>query len=116
MYQDPDTHEITDFFSFYSLPSSIIGSIQHPVLQAAYLYYYASATVFEQGAEKSGKYKERLHDLIGDALIVANNAKFDVFNALTMMDNLHFLKDLKVSSLFSRLSFFLKKTTVVRHG
>ncbi|KAF8921139.1 N-myristoyl transferase [Mucidula mucida] len=105
--EDPDTHEITDFFSFYSLPSSIIGSIQHPVLQAAYLYYYASATVFEQGAEKSGKYKERLHDLIGDALIVANNAKFDVFNALTMMDNLHFLKDLKFGTGDGFLNFYL---------
>ena len=35
--------------------------------------------------------------LIGDALIVANDASFDVFNALTLMDNVPVLHDLKVS-------------------
>ena len=35
-----------------------------------------------------------------DALIIANNAKFDVFNALTMMDNNLFLKETRVSYYF----------------
>lgn len=34
--------------------------------------------------------------LITDACVVANGAKFDVFNALTLMDNVNVLQDLKV--------------------
>lgn len=30
-------------------------------------------------------------------MIIANQAKFDVFNAVTLMDNVSFLEDLKVS-------------------
>lgn len=40
--------------------------------------------------------KRRLEDLIGDAMIVAKKAGFDVFNALTLMDNCLFLSNLKV--------------------
>ena len=40
--------------------------------------------------------KKRLLSVIGDALVVANEAKFDVFNALTLMDNVPILQDLKV--------------------
>jgi glycylpeptide N-tetradecanoyltransferase len=37
-----------------------------------------------------------LTELVSDAIIVAEQAKFDVFNALTLMDNLMFLQELKV--------------------
>lgn len=40
--------------------------------------------------------KKRLENLVGDALIIADQCKFDVFNALTLMDNVPVLKDLKV--------------------
>jgi Myristoyl-CoA:protein N-myristoyltransferase, C-terminal domain len=36
--------------------------------------------------------------VIGDALVIANEAKFDVLNALTLMDNVSVLQDLKVCS------------------
>jgi glycylpeptide N-tetradecanoyltransferase len=62
------------------------------------LFYYAADIAFEEGAEESGRLKKRLEYLIGDALIVAKQANFDVFNALTLMDNVPILKDLKVSS------------------
>ena len=94
--QNPETHKITDFFTFYCLPSTIINNTKHGVLEAAYLYYYATDTAFEEGAEESSRLKKRLEYLIGDALIVAYQAKFDVFNALTLMDNVSILKDLKV--------------------
>lgn len=81
--------------SFYSLPSTVINHPKHGVLEAAYLHYYASDT--GANADEDSTLKERLQHLIGDALIVANNAKFDVFNALTMMDNSLFLKELRVS-------------------
>jgi glycylpeptide N-tetradecanoyltransferase len=96
--QNPDTGAITDFFSFYSLPSTIINHPQHGVLEAAYLFYYASDVAFEVGAE-DGMLKKRLQTLIGDALIVADQAKFDVFNALTLMDNVPILQDLKVCAM-----------------
>lgn len=37
-----DDGHITDFFSFYSLPSSILEHDQHDTLEAAYLFYYAT--------------------------------------------------------------------------
>jgi glycylpeptide N-tetradecanoyltransferase len=66
------------------------------VLEAAYLFYYATDTAFLEDAEAEGRLKTRLQQLIGDALIVAHQAKFDVFNALTLMDNVPVLKELKV--------------------
>ena len=47
--------------------------------------------------DQDEKVKKRLSVLITDALVVANNAKFDVFNALTLMDNVPILQDLKVN-------------------
>jgi len=66
------------------------------VLDAAYLYYYATETAFEPQAEESGALKRRLENLIKDALIVADQAKFDVFNTLTLMDTVPLLEPLKV--------------------
>lgn len=97
--QDPKSHKITDFFSFYNLPSTIMSHERHNLLQAAYLFYYATDVAFQEGGEESGRLKKRLEDLIGDALIIADQAKFDVFNALTLMDNVSFLRDLKACSL-----------------
>ena len=77
----------------------MINNTKNPVLEAAYLFYYASDVAFEEGAEEDGRLKKRLEAVIGDALLVANEAKFDVFNALTLMDNVSFLQDLKVSVL-----------------
>ena len=94
--QNPKTKKITDFFSFFSLPSSVIGNVKYSVLDAAYLYYYATETALEPQAEESGALKRRLEDLIKDALIVADRAKFDVVNALTLMDNVPLLEPLKV--------------------
>lgn len=95
-WQDPETHQITDFFSFYSLPSMVIGNQKYPFLEAAYLYYYATDVAFEPNAEEDGQLKRRVQALINDAFVIANNAKFDVFNALTLMDNVPVLQDLKV--------------------
>lgn len=97
--KDPDTHRITDFFSFYSLPSTVINNVRFPVLEAAYLFYYATETAFVDGAEENGNLKKRLEAVVGDALVVANKANFDVFNALTLMDNVPILPELKVRLL-----------------
>lgn len=73
-----------------------MNSPKHNLLNAAYLYYYATEVVFKPGAEQDGSFKERLMQLIADALIIADQSKFDVFNSLTLMDNVQFITDLKV--------------------
>jgi glycylpeptide N-tetradecanoyltransferase len=68
--------------SFYSLPSTIINNPKYNQLRvyicnrlkAAYSYYNVS-------------YKTPLVNLMLDALILAKNEGFDVFNALDIMDN-----------------------------
>ena len=70
--QNPQTKKITDFFSFYTLPSTVIGNTKYGTLEAAYMYYYASDVAFEQGDEMEARLKKRLQELVGDALIIAN--------------------------------------------
>ncbi|ORX37031.1 Myristoyl-CoA:protein N-myristoyltransferase, N-terminal domain-domain-containing protein [Kockovaella imperatae] len=103
--EDPTTHLITDLVSFYSLPSSIMNHKKYDVLEAAYLFYYASDAIFspcgssDDAATHEVKAKqklgERLNALMGDLLILAKNAGFDVVNALTILDNNTFLDDQK---------------------
>ena len=66
--EEPATKKITDFFSFYCLESSVIGHQKHDNVRAAYLFYYATETAFEEN-EKG--LKERLNSLVSDALILA---------------------------------------------
>jgi len=66
--EDPETHMITDFFSFYNLESTVIQHPKHDNVRAAYLYYYATETAFT-GDQKA--LKERLLQLMNDALILA---------------------------------------------
>ena len=80
---------------------------RHSVLEAAYLYYYATDTAFVENADDLGLLKRRLTELIGDAIVLADQAKFDVFNALTLMDNAMFLQDLKVTWLYWKCFFIL---------
>ncbi|RSH79232.1 glycylpeptide N-tetradecanoyltransferase [Apiotrichum porosum] len=95
--EDPTTHEITDMVSFYCLPSTIMQHPKHDVLNAAYMYYYASDVVFSAGGsgEDSDQHKvkveERLNALIRDLMVMAQTNGFDVLNALTLMDNNMFL-------------------------
>ena len=103
--QNPETHKITDFFTFYSLPSTVVRNAKHSLLEAAYLFYYATDVAFEPGAEEDGRLKKRLQQLIGDALIIAAGANFDVFNALSLMDNNQFLDNLKVRE--TRINFLV---------
>lgn len=70
--EEQDTHKVTDFFSFYCLESSVIGNQKHDNVRAAYLFYYATETAFE---EKEKGLRERLNLLILDALILAKKVK-----------------------------------------
>ena len=80
--ENPDTHEVKDFLSFYHLPSSILKHETHKTLRVAYCYYNVANTV-------------PMEELIKNALILAKRLDFDVFNALDILDNDGLLKNLK---------------------
>ena len=68
--------KITDLVSFYCLESSVIKSEKHDKVRAAYLFYYASETAFN---EKEKGFKERLRSLITDALVEAKKVRCHAF-------------------------------------
>ncbi|XP_023516382.1 glycylpeptide N-tetradecanoyltransferase 1-like [Cucurbita pepo subsp. pepo] len=94
LVESPDSHVITDFCSFYTLPSSILGNQTYSTLKAAYSYYNVST-------------KTPLLQLMNDALIVAKQKDFDVFNALDVMENESVLKELKFGPGDGQLHYYL---------
>lgn len=103
---DKEEGKISDFASFYSLDSTVIGemSSKHPKVRAAYSYYYATTAAFEP--EEKGL-KERVQSLMADCLVEAKNVGFDVFNALTLLDNPLLLEDLKFGAGDGQLHYYL---------
>lgn len=94
LVESPETHEITDFCSFYTLPSTVLGNPNYSTLKAAYSYYNVST-------------KTPLLQLMNDALIVAKRKDYDVFNALDVMQNESFLKELKFGPGDGKLHYYL---------
>lgn len=94
LVESPETHEIIDFCSFYTLPSSILGTQNYSTLKAAYSFYNVST-------------KTPLLQLMNDALIVAKQKDYDVFNALDVMQNESFLKELKFGPGDGKLHYYL---------
>mmetsp|Transcript_21354 Transcript_21354/g.60491 ORF Transcript_21354/g.60491 Transcript_21354/m.60491 type:complete len:479 (+) Transcript_21354:134-1570(+) len=92
--RESPTGEVTDVCSFYSLPSTILGSDKYNLLKAAYSYWNVATTV-------------PLHELMYDALIYAKQRDFDVFNALNVMENEDFLKELKFGIGDGFLQYYL---------
>lgn len=90
--KETDGKGITDFCSFYHLPSSILNMDE--TLYAAYSYYNVATTM-------------SLCDLMRDCLILAKQCKADVFNALNLMDNEEFLKDLKFGKGDGCLQYYI---------
>lgn len=75
-------------------------------MRAAYLFYYASETGLTTPFDKPAL-KIRLNALINDALILAKRYKFDVFNALTLLDNNLFLEQQKFGKGDGQLHYYL---------
>ncbi|XP_058075164.1 glycylpeptide N-tetradecanoyltransferase 1 [Magnolia sinica] len=94
LVESPETHEITDFCSFYTLPSTILGNQNHSALKAAYSYYNVST-------------RTPLLQLVNDMLIVAKQKDYDVFNALDVMHNESVLKELKFGPGDGQLHYYL---------
>lgn len=103
---EDDQKKITDFFSFYCVESSIINNPKHKVVRVAYLFYYASESGIGKDYDRKA-YSTRLNSLIHDALILAKKYKFDVFNALTLMDNGLFLQQQKFGAGDGQLHYYL---------
>lgn len=95
---------VTDFFSFYLLPFSILDNPTHDELGCAYLFYYASESAFVNDA---ADLKNRLTDLISEALIIAKSLGVDVFNCVSCQDNNLFLQDLKFGEGDGILNYYL---------
>lgn len=79
---------------------------RHSIIRAAYLFYYATESGLTTPFDKSAL-KTRLNALIGDALILAKKHKFDVFNALSLMDNALFLEQQKFGPGDGQLHYYL---------
>jgi glycylpeptide N-tetradecanoyltransferase len=160
--ESPTSGRITDMVSFYSLPSSVLDSEKHKILEAAYLFYYATDVPFAAARESASqepststlapidrpssagsksepwqkshitslsleeqkdeedivnwfqeskeikvKLKQRLNELVQDAIIIAKQANFDVLNCLTVMDNPLFLMEQKFGPGDGFLRFYL---------
>ncbi|KAM9913608.1 hypothetical protein OXX69_001432 [Metschnikowia pulcherrima] len=95
--------KITDFFSYYLLPFTVLNHPTHSELGIAYLFYYATDSYKQDAAV----YKKRLNALINDALITSKEFGVDVFNALTCQDNTLFIKDAKFGSGDGLLNYYL---------
>ena len=86
--------KLTDMVSFYTLPSLVLGHPEHNELRAAYQFYMVP-----------GSFPAK--DLMNDALIIAKNKGYDVFNALDLLDNDKWLKDLKFGPGSGSLHYYL---------
>lgn len=92
--EDPETKLITDFLSFYSLPSTVLRHETHKILNVAYSYYNVP-----------GKYS--IVELMADALVIAKTKGYDVFNALDVHDNEEIFKELKFLVGDGNLNYYL---------
>jgi len=92
--EDPANSDITDLISFYSLPSSVIQHEKHKTLRAAYSFYNVPG-------------KASLCSLMRDALILAKNCGFDVFNALDLMENANMFRELHFRTGDGTLNYYV---------
>jgi len=87
--------KIVAFTSFFTLPSSVMFNPNHKSIKAAYSFYNVPGE------------QVNLKALVNDALIMAKQKNYDVFNALDLMDNKEFLEDLKFGVGDGNLYYYL---------
>jgi glycylpeptide N-tetradecanoyltransferase len=98
--------QVTDFFNFYGIESSVLGNKNHDSIKVAYSFYYATDVALKKDAKKQD-IKKRLTAVFQDALILAKKYDYDVFNALSLQDNPLFLEDLKFGPGDGFLNYYL---------
>ena len=87
-------NQLTDFFSFYNLPSTVIGNSQHSSIKAAYAFYTVPN-------------KHSLLELMKEALVMAKRERFDVFNSLELLEYATVMKELKFGVGDGHLQYYL---------
>jgi glycylpeptide N-tetradecanoyltransferase len=105
-----ESSKITDFISFYGLESTVLGNPNHNSINVGYAFYYATSVALDfnlDSKQRDSKLKTRLTTLFQNALIFAKKFNFDVFNALTLLDNNLFLDDLKFGPGDGFLNYYL---------
>ena len=88
-----DNNKVTDFISFYSLPSSVLQNKNYKKLMAAYSFFNINTSC-------------SFKDLMQCALILAKNAGYDVYNCLDIMDNETVFKDLLFGQGDGKLKYY----------
>jgi glycylpeptide N-tetradecanoyltransferase len=73
---------ITDFISYYSLPSTVLKSEKYDKINACFSYYNVATSV-------------DMTELMRNAVILAQADGFDVYNCLNIMDNQEVFEELK---------------------
>ncbi|EGC32258.1 hypothetical protein DICPUDRAFT_155807 [Dictyostelium purpureum] len=91
---DPESKKVTDVFSFYNLPSSVIGNEKYKTLKAAFSFYNVATTI-------------SITELVSDALIAAKKDNYDVYNCLDIFENKNFFNDLKFAMGDGDLQYYL---------
>ena len=86
---------ISDFISFYSLPSTVVHQLKHNSIKVAYLFYYAASS------------PSSLTKLVHAALVEARGLGFDVFNCVEIMNNQVFINDLQFGEGDGYLNYYL---------
>lgn len=108
---ESDPTELTDMFSFYRLNSTVLNNPSHTTLTIAYGYYYATSAGLDSNANPDTSdtkaLASRLKLLFQNALILAKQLHFDVFNAVSNFDNPLFLSDLKFGVGTGTLNYYL---------
>ena len=85
---------LTDIFSYYYLPSSILNHPDYSQLKVGYSYYNVSTT-------------DRLKEGMKDMLIQAKSQGCDVFNALDVVENKQHFEELKFGIGDGLLHYYL---------
>lgn len=86
--------EPTDFFSFYKIPSQIIGNNKYKTLNIAYSFYNIISIL-------------KWEELMEECLIQCKKLGFDVYNCLDLMDNREFLNKLKFEQGNGKLKYYI---------
>ncbi|PON48168.1 Myristoyl-CoA:protein N-myristoyltransferase [Parasponia andersonii] len=92
--ESPETHEITDYCSFFLLPIALLENRYHKSIKAAYSLYSVST-------------KTPLAQMMKDALIVAKQKDYDVFSALDVIQNQSVFEELKCRIGDGRFHYYL---------
>ncbi len=87
-------NKITDMCSFYILPTTLLDNMKHDSINVVYSWYNVATSI-------------PLKSLMKDALVIAHNKGFDVYNCLDIHDNKLIFNDLKFVKGNGDLNYYM---------